>query len=197
MITRGLTLACAGLLLSAPLTALADGGCVPHPSLRLMMTGGITAGGDTIYVANYDNGSNSSIRAGDKVNLGVGAYWRRENSPWSLQLTANYHTDNVAAANGRVDFKRYPIEFLGHYHFENNLYVGGGLRYAAKSKFTLERNGSFSRVDVDSKPGLVAELGWEPVADLLLTLRYVAEEYEIDGVKFDGNHVGVTGAVLF
>lgn len=188
-------LAATALLLTVP-AAYAEG--VPHPGLRFMMTAGVSKGGDKLTTAQYTDGSHANIQAGDLALVGIGLRWRKPESRWSAQLTANYHSDWAQGENGRIEFNRYPIELLAHYHFADAFFAGGGLRYSTGGKLRFDIDGNKVEYKMDGKPGAVAELGYSVQDSLLLTLRYVAERYEAEnGAEFDGNHVGVNASLLF
>lgn len=191
-----ITLHAGASVLAALLSGLA---MADAPSdIRFLVSGGFTAGGDRLTTAFFTNGTQSAIKAGERLQLNLGAHWQPANSPFSAQLTYGYHADSAEGDNGKITFDRWPLELLAHYHWREQFFLGGGVRMATRSKLTYSINGLKQNYPLDSEPGLVGEIGWQPVPTLSFVLRGVSERYKSeDGVRFDGGHVGLFGQLVF
>ncbi|HEY9105020.1 hypothetical protein [Chitinimonas sp.] len=176
---------------------------VPHPGLRFMMTGGVTAGGDKIDKVTYTDGATRNISAGGTVTVGGGVLWQPEDSNFSLQTTLNYHFSNASASNGNATFDRYPLEVIAFYNFAEQWRVGVGARHVFRPNYSFDVAGGFG-VDYKDANGALIEVGYFFTPQALLSLRYVHETYEektnspyYKPAKLDGSHVGVNGSFIF
>lgn len=181
-----------------------------EPPVRVVVTGGLTAGGDTIAKIEYTNGDNAKIKGGGLVQVGAGIQIHPVNKPFSVLATVNYHVDNATARNGDARFDRVPLELLGFYHFNNYWRVGGGWRHVVnprfKADFDFQPSVTVNYKDADS---LVLQLGFGSER-FWGGLRYVNESYKaesgrvggssavsIDTSKDDGSHIGLMGYFAF
>lgn len=206
--THGKWPAIAGLLLLAG-AACADESApasVPHPALRFMMTGGITAGGDKIDEVHYTNGDSQNVRAGGNFYLGAGAIWQPSpDTPFTLQATINYHHGGVFASNGSADFERWPLELMAFYRPVENVRFGAGVRYVMSPKYSYNVDGGDSySASFKNTLGSVIEVDYMFGDNALVGLRYVNEKYELkqsypgeDTPKVNGSHVGLVGSYIF
>ncbi|MGQ5524464.1 hypothetical protein ACUHMQ_14555 [Chitinimonas sp. PSY-7] len=195
---------CAGMLgLFVSVGAMAEA----KSDFRFMMSLGYTGGGDKIlrgYIHDINTGAlidEKNIKAGERYQLNMGAYWKMPASPISAQLTYGYHADSVGNGNpGKLTFSRYPVELLAHFHVNDKFFIGGGVRKATRASYTkADIDGKIS-FQFESNMGGVIELGWQPVPDFMLTLRGVSERYKepvVFGKSFSGKHVGLFGAYVF
>lgn len=178
--------------------------------VRFVLSGGLTAGGDTIAKVEYTNGDNAKIKGGGLVQVGAGVQIHPVGKPFSVLATVNYHVDNATARNGDARFERVPIELLGFYHFNDYWRVGGGWRHVVNPKF---------KADFDFQPSVT--VNYKDTNSLVLQvgfgterfwggLRYVNEAYKaesgrlgnsstvsIDTAKDDGSHIGLIGYFAF
>lgn len=153
---------------------------------------GFTNGGKTLVTLEFDDGSSDRIASGKLIHLYAGGEYRFTPS-LSMQANVGYHVDDSqSAGNGSVKFSRVPVELLGHYRFQNNFRVGGGLRVATNVK--LSGSGVASELDIKFKnsTGLVAEAEYLFTDSVGLKLRAVSEKYKHrSGVKVSGDHMGL------
>jgi hypothetical protein len=181
------------------------------PGLHLVLTGGLTAGGDTIATAKYTDGSSKNVNAGGLVQLGLGGSYQFENTPLALLLSANYHFHTAAASNGDITFSRFPIEVLGYYTGVERFRFGGGIRLVNSPEATIKINGTSEKITFDNTIGYVGELGYKVSNVSWLNFRYVSEKYQgnthtfTDGTTaslkgttpVNGSHFGVNFAFEF
>jgi hypothetical protein len=176
--------------------------------VRFVLTGGLTAGGDTIAKVRYNNGDTSNIKGGGLVQLGLGLQIHPTAKPFSVLATINYHVDNATAKNGDARFDRVPLELLGFYHLNNYWRIGGGWRHTMNAKF---------KADFDYQPSIT--VNYKDADSLVLQvgfgterfwggLRYVNESFTtesgrsgnavlVNSVKSDGSHIGLMGYAAF
>lgn len=186
------------------LAAAPNGGSPVH----FVLTGGLTAGGDTIDTLSYTNGDSAKIKGGGLVQLGAGLQIRPAGKPVSVLATLNYHVDNATADNGDARFDRMPVELLAFYHFNDKWSLGGGWRHTMNPKYKVSIDGdpdvSIKYKDANS---LVVQLGFGS-ARAWGGLRYVKETFKPETTHYgnllvpytkesDGSHVGLLGYVAF
>jgi hypothetical protein len=178
--------------------------------VRFVLTGGLTAGGDTIAKVKYSNGDSVNIKGGGLVQLGAGLQYKPANKPFSLLATLNYHVDNATAKNGDARFDRMPLEVLGFYHLNDSWRIGGGWRHTMNPKFKADFDGQTSvSVKYKDANSLVLQVGYGSER-FWGGLRYVNESYKaesarlgnsnalsIDTSKDDGSHIGLIGYAAF
>ncbi len=160
--------------------------------LRFFLGMGATFGGDNLATAKFTNGETANVRAGGVVQFHGGATYKFTDTI-SGTLAAGYHFNRVSASNGSITFSRYPVELLGHYAVTPAVRLGGGLRLISSPKLTSSGVASGIKSDFGSTTGLVVE-GEYLISDRYgIKLRYVNEEYKINGTnkKVDGSHAGL------
>jgi hypothetical protein len=184
--------------LCAAALAAAAMGAQAQSTFRGVASAAITGGGETLATVDYSDGSSKNIKSGGLLDLKVGFEYREPSAPWAVQASVGYHFDNTSASNGSVRFSRFPIEVLGYWYPNQNFRLGGGLRVATGAKFHSSGVAAYlGNYSIDSKPGVVVEGEYMFNPSFGLGLRYVAEKYELNGVKFDGNHVGLRANFYF
>ncbi len=170
-------------------------------SVRPLLGGGVTAGGDTVFDVTFVDANEqpidtARIRAGQLLQVYGGLIYQPV-SRFSVQATVGYHWHNAEGSDGRARFARYPVELLGHYHFNENWRLGGGVRYVHNPQFhfsTTHNNQAFDfKAQFENTTGAVIEGEYVVDQKLGLKLRYVSEKYQAKAPftdKFDGSHVG-------
>lgn len=179
-----------------------------EPSVRFVVTAGLTGGGDTLAEVEYENGYDSKVKGGGLVQIGAGLQFRKPGAPVSLLATVNYHVDNATADNGDVRFDRVPLEVLGFYHVNDIVRLGVGLRHTINATY---------KEDIDYEPlykedykdanGLILQVGFG-TGRFWGAVRYVDESYEVERYTFgnqtgrfnktyDGSHFGLMGYFAF
>lgn len=180
------------------------------PGLHLVLNGGLTYGGDTIYTATYTDGTSHKIKGGSLIQLGVGGLWQFDQAPVALMLSANYHFDTSVAKNANVVFRRSPIEMLAYYTGKERLRIGGGVRIVNSPKTTATVNGLSETLTFDNTTGIVAEVGYQLETRVWLNMRFVSEKYQgktftsggttyslAGTAPYSGSHLGVNFSYQF
>lgn len=194
-----------------PRAVLAAGCCLalatgaqagPESSVRPLLGGGVTAGGDTLVDVRLVNKAgqtldNSRVKAGQLLQVYGGLEYQPV-SQFSLQATVGYHWHNTEGADGQFRFSRYPVELLGHYHINENWRLGAGARLVRRPKLELHSSNAGNPIDAearfDNTTGAVLEGEYVVDRTLGFKLRYVSEKYQAPSLftgKVDGSHVGL------
>lgn len=163
----------------------------PEAPFRWVGGFGFTAGGDELVTAYYTDGNSTRLRAGGGVQFYLGGDWK-VNSNVALQATFGIHTDESnPASNGKVEFRRFPIELLAYYTPNPAWRIGGGARLNTNAK--LAGSGVAGGYDdkFDSSVGAVVEAEWMMNANVGIKFRGVKEDYTLSGTnaKFKGDHL--------
>lgn len=173
----------------------------PESSVRPLLGGGLTVGGDTLVNVTLVNKAgqpleNSRVKAGQLLQVYGGLEYQPVSS-FSLQATMGYHWHNSEGADGQVKFSRYPVELLGQYHINENWRVGAGARFVRRTKLELNStnpaNTGNAVFNFGNTTGTIIEGEYVVDRKLGLKLRYVSEKYDAPAPfpsKVDGSHLG-------
>ncbi len=193
--TRSTALAL-GLALAAAAPAFAaespaDGDSAPaaiRPLVGVMLTG--TVGTNTISVANPD-GSTATGSLSGRYEAVAGAEFPIDPNGLALRLTAGIHVSAAfTGAGGSEHLTRFPLEATLWYPFGDRLRLGGGVRYALRSRFSGP--GGKTSDGLNATPSLVLGVGYRLMPHLLLDMRYVYERYEQPvGGDLEASHWGL------
>ncbi len=200
---RGSTTFRRGLLAASCCLALAGGAHAgSESSVRPLLGGGLTVGGDTMIDVTFVNEAgqpldSARVKAGQLLQV----YGGLEYQPvlrFSLQATLGYHWHNAEGSDGQAKFSRYPVELLGQYHINENWRIGAGARFVRGAKRELHISNPSNPIDLEQKfdntTGAIIEGEYVVDRKLGFKLRYVSEKYKAQAPftdKFDGSHVGL------
>jgi len=173
----------------------------PGAEVRPFVGFGLTYGGDKLESFDFSNGTTTTVRAGNLVDLRAGVDFL-VSGPFSMQASVGYHFDAANGSNGDYTFSRVPFEFLGYYSVSERWRLGGGFRQSFDAH--VDSNGAVRGFDsnFDAKLGFVLEAEWFVLPRLGLKFRGVSEKFEgkdgiYQGVKYDGSHAGVYAVFYF
>lgn len=200
--TKTFTTVALGIALAGPFTVHAS---ASDAGLHVILTGGLTAGGDTIATLNYTNGSSERVKGGRLLQVGGGVLWQAATMPVAASFTVNYHVDNASASNGKAQFDRVPLETLIYYTGIEKWRFGAGLRFVDSPKATYKVDRNKETLRFRDATGAIVEAGYAVAPNAWINVRYVSEEYEArsytavdgqtyrlpDSIDFDGSHIGV------
>lgn len=187
------SIACAAIGL-----AMAGGAFAQGVVVRPLVGMGITFGGDTIAILDYEDEdvSDAKVHAGGLVAFNGGL--ELQFTPLvSAQAVVSYHVDRANASNGSVRFERTPVELLGHFRLNDWFRLGGGVRYISAAKIRATGVASNTVANVDFKPnwGSVVEGEFFPTRSIGIKVRYVSEKFKAKNYPnaplLDGSHGGV------
>jgi hypothetical protein len=175
--------------------ALAGGAQAQVPVLQPLVGGGVTFGGDKLLSnVRYDDGYSEDIQAGQFVYLYGGLRYQAV-PQFSVQATLGYHVDDTREArNGSARFVRYPVEVLGHFHLDDQVRLGGGVRFVNGARFDSDGSLSVGDRRFDNTIGVVLEGEYVLASEFGLKLRFVSETYRARPPfddEVNGSHVGL------
>jgi hypothetical protein len=174
----------------------------PESSVRPLLGGGVTAGGDTLVDVTFFNAAgqkldSSRVKAGQLLQVYGGLEYQPV-SRVSLQATVGYHWHNTEGTDGQFKFSRYPVELLGQYHLNENWRIGAGARFVRGTKLELHSTNANNPIDAEAKfdntTGAILEGEYVVDRKVGFKLRYVSEKYQAPALftgKVDGSHVGL------
>jgi len=173
---------------------------------------GYDFGGETLAeVQHYDayNGYDiNKVRAGQGVNLELGASMSNDANTLELKLLAGYKVDQKSAYNGSVRWERIPLSAVAL--LKNNRWkLGGGVTYHIDPRLV----GNFSGIDNNNVPfndhvddlyensvGAIVEVQYNITESTSIGLKGTLIEYSLKNnpsVVADGNSVGINLAYTF
>jgi len=165
---------------------------------KFILQCGMETGGDKMVTVYFVGGDSADIKAGDFLNLSLGAAFKtmpEQNDSLETQLTVGYKFKGSKAENGEVKFSRFPVELLQFYS-QNRWRVGGGLTHHINPKLT--GSGVMRGLDVsfDDATGLIMQAGYV-IDQMTLDLRYTAMNYSVGSIDVDADCVGIMVGARF
>jgi hypothetical protein len=159
----------------------------------LLLSFGVTYGGDKLATISYKHGDDVDIHAGGLVLFGIGVLHQFGNN-WEAQASVNYHFDRANARNGDATFDRIPLDFLGFYRVGAHRF-GGGVTYHLNPKFDSDFDfaGGDGTVDFDNAVGAVIEYDYFFNESVSLGVRYTNIKYKSADISddIDGSYGGL------
>jgi len=192
------------------LSLLAFSGLSASNNLKPIIQIGYDWGGTTLATVEHpDRYANdvNKIRAGEGLNLEIGAVFSNPNSNMELQFLVGYKFNEDSADNGSVKWDAIPFTALAMFKSQRWRF-GGGVTY----HLNPEIEGSFSGYD-NGKPfkdeisdeyksafGGVAQIQYMATNALAIGLRGTFIEYEVKedpSIKAKGNTIGLNFSYTF
>lgn len=194
LFVRGLPMAALGVLLAG--TAVAQTTSYAPVDMRPYMAIGLTGGGDKIATFDFTDGSSDTVNAGELFEVRAGVHWRISEL-FSLRGSLGYHVSSSSARNGSFRFERFPVELTGLFQASQRLRVGLGVRKATGAR--ARSSGAAAGLDADftASTGVLGEFEYFYTPNYSLYGRYVDESYTSQGVRYNGNHVGMGINIYF
>ena len=187
-----IALAFAGPAFAAPSpadTATPDAAPAPIRVVAgVLFTG--TAGTNDVGVTNPDTSTASGSLSG-RYEAFAGAEFPLAPNGLTLRLTAGIHaTANFSGSGGSERMTSFPFEATVWYPVNDKMRIGGGARYAMRSRFSGA--GGKTSDGLNATPAVVFGVGYQLMPHLLLDMRYVYERYEQDGgADLEASHWGL------
>lgn len=163
------------------------------PGGHLVLNGGLTYGGDTLYTVTYTNGDTTNIKGGGFYQIGVGGLYQFASQPVAIKLSAYLHYDVVTGRNGDVFFYRLPVETLAYYTGIEKLRIGGGIRMVNSPEVSATINGNRETLAFENATGLIAEVGYQVAPRAWLNARAVTEKYQGQSLTSGGVTTSLAG----
>lgn len=172
---------CSLALISAP--ALAEWKGVIHI--------GYEFGGDRVLDVKYDDGSSSTIDAGEGIVFSGGAAYV-VSPEIAIQTTLGWKYQTIQqATNGGADFTRFPLDVIAQYS-KSKLRLGAGITYHLSP--TLSTSGAASTYSpsrsFDDALGTVFQFDYMTESGYIWGLRYTELTYKDKYSDVDGGSLG-------
>jgi len=154
----------------------------------VLLTG--TAGTNDAIVTNPD-GSTASGNLSGRYEAFAGAEFPLAPNGLTLRLTAGIHaTANFSGSGGSERMTSFPFEATIWYPVNDKMRIGGGARYAMRSRFSGA--GGRTGDGLNPTPAVLFGVGYQLMPHLLLDMRYVYERYEqAAGGDLEASHWGL------
>lgn len=176
---------------------------LPDTAPRMVLTGGISFGGDDLATVKYKHGKDN-LEAGGGLYLGAGIEFPMIPHQMALRTSVGYQFDSVDADNGKASFDRVPwdvLVLLGASPYR----LGIGATYHTDTHYEYRDSyGTNIDADFDDALGLVLALEMELAPTFSMTLRYTDIEYDqsnpLPGQQaktIDGSGAGITANFNF
>ena len=152
-------------------------------NLNLILTGGITFGGEKLA----ETTSGSSLDSGGLIYLAAGGLYEVPETNFQLQTTLGYHFDTLYADNGDADFSRTNIEIIPFYKINPTFRLGVGYTKI----MSVSYSDPYDSIDFKDADGLITEISWSTSHNAWWGLRYVKTEYIVKSLNgFDIGNIG-------
>ena len=173
---------------------------------------GYAVGGDRLGSVSV-NGSNINVNTNKGVAFSVGASITNDDAKqFETVASIGFKTGGPRAENGTVAFTSLPLTLMQHYR-PNDMRLGLGVSYniSPEYKQNIDGQNDNGSLSFDDALGLVAQLGWAPVAQKYsIDLRYTSIKYTANAAKFgnvnynvsnlskfDGSSIGIYSSIRF
>lgn len=127
-----------------------------EPRVRLFGSAAYGMGGDKVATAQYSNGADIELLAGNGWTWTIGADLRLF-GPLALQVNVGQQRNRVAGANFDWDFTRNPAEVLIFYSVSDQVRLGLGAHKTYNAKFTESGTSFSTSADYEGSTGAVLE----------------------------------------
>jgi len=163
----------------------------PQQGLHWIVGADVGGGGDTLVTVHYTNGNSQAVKSGGGAQI-KGGFTYTLSSSLTLLGTLGLEFATTAATNGNVTFSRWPVEALGLWSLGEKVRLGGGMRIATNAQVTS--SGAASNLGTTSfqgKMGVVLQGEYLFTPKNAVTLRFIKEQYEVNNVSVNADHVQV------
>jgi hypothetical protein len=143
-------------------------------------------GGDGIVDVYYTDNTKSTIRAGQGVNVALGAHYRPVGLPIDFAATAGYKFVGTEDRDSNLGLYRVVLKFTGTYQFRNRFWVDLGPVLHTGTK--LRGYGYVADIPFDDAVGVTAGFGWRWVGVSYTSMKYKSSQLTSD---VDASNVGI------
>lgn len=143
-------------LIGLMMAATAVAAQAEEPRVRLFGSVAYGIGGDKVATAQYANGADIELLAGNGWTWTIGADLRLV-GPFALQVNVGQQRNRVAGANFDWDFVRNPAEVIVFYSVSEQVRLGLGAHKTYNAKFTESGSSFATSADYDGSTGTVLE----------------------------------------
>ena len=181
------------------LTLLTLGSLSANDGVKPIFQVGYDWGGTTLATIHHDYESDYKIRAGDGLDLEIGAAVGNPNL--ELQFLVGYKFDTDSASNGDVTWSTIPLTAIGMYK-RNQWKFGGGVTYhlnpTLSGSFSGYERGEYFNDTVDDEyensVGAVAQIQYQASESFDIGIKGTFIEYKLknDNTQIaEGNSIGI------
>jgi len=159
-------------------------------STNVFVQGGLHVGGDELIEAEFDNGDDEDIKAGELISLSVGVGTDLDENT-EARLMVGVKFDSINADNGDIDFFRYPVTALVMYKTSEKISIGGGVTYHLNPGLSGDGVASVVDVDFDDALGFVLGAEYQLSNGGYAGIQFTSIDYEVSGIDVSGNSIGL------
>jgi hypothetical protein len=152
-------------------------------------------GGDELIELQWDDGDETTLKAGQLMTFAAGVLYRRPDAPWAVEATLGYKFDQANGDNGSIKFTRIPLDLVASFAHGGHR-IGGGATAHLSPSFSCDADGVCDgTIDYDTALGGILQYayGFRVGANsgFDVGLRYTFIEYSgSDLPSLDGSGVG-------
>lgn len=160
-------------------------------SLRPMLMGGISIGGDHVGDLDSINTTKDTVKSGGGWFFGGGFRYTApgENLAFQTNLSVHYNSDENSDGKSRIS--RFPLDFLLLYNFKNQS-IGGGITYHISPEAQVKVNNDTVTRRIEDAIGFIVEYDYRINDKYMVGARITSIEYETEGGKDVGDDGGET-----
>lgn len=160
-------------------------------SLRPMLMGGISIGGDHVGELDSINTTEDTVKSGGGWFLGGGFRYTASGENLSFQTGFSVHYNSDENSDGKSRISRFPIDFLLLYNFKNQS-IGGGITYHISPEVEVKvKNDNLTR-DMEDALGFIVEYNYRINDSYAVGAKITSIEYETKGGTDIGDEGGET-----
>ncbi len=178
---------------------------LPERNWHGFVSYGATSGGDRLIRVTWVDSvtrvpqHSANLYAGAQSELRLGVNYRPTGSTWGLQASVGRHSEYASGTDGSLEFRRTPLELLGHWYAWPQVRLGFGVRQATQARMVGKGSAERFSTTFQASTGAVLEAEWLLLQGrVALGARLVGERYTAPwGETFSGNHAGLRVSVAF
>lgn len=163
------------------------------PSVRPVLTAGITFGGDTLA----ERVDGTELTAGGLLYGGLGIE-ADVSDKFGLQAIFGYHFDYLSASNGSADFSRFYLELVPFIKLGEHARLGIGVQRVLSAEYS----DPYDTIEMEDTNGVLVEWSYNVSKDLRWGIRYADIEYTASRLNgfdvswlnytIDGSYLGLS-----
>jgi hypothetical protein len=152
-------------------------------------------GGDKLAELQWDDGDETTLKAGQLMTFAAGVLYRSPAAPWALEATLGYKFDKANGSNGSIAFTRVPLDVVASYA-KGGHRLGAGPTIHLAPSFSCDADGLCDgSADYDTAFGGILQYAYGfrvgANAGLDVGLRYTFIRYSASDLEtLDGSGVG-------
>lgn len=174
-------------------------------SLRPMLLGGISIGGEHVGDLDSVNSQEDTVKAGGGWFLGGGFRYTIPGESIAFQSSFNIHYNGDDSSSGKSSITRFPLDFLLLYNFGQQS-IGGGITYHLSPDAEVKVDGKTLTRKMEDAIGLLVEYNYRindryvvgaRITDIKYKTKDSSREPDIDGEKLDAGNFAMTAYYFY